>query len=121
DFATTLALSRAVRECLAGVEEVEADLTVRRVFQAIRIEVNDEFGALEAFLRALPDCLAPGGRAAILSFHSGEDRRVKKAFLSGNRSGIYSAASDGVLVAGPDERRSNPRSGSAKFRWAEKA
>jgi len=62
-----------------------ADLTVRRVFQALRIAVNDEFSALETLLRYLPACLSPGGRAAILTFHSGEDRRVKKPFEAGMR------------------------------------
>jgi 16S rRNA (cytosine1402-N4)-methyltransferase len=91
---------------------------VRRVFQAIRIAVNDEFGALDLFLRLLPTCLKPGGRAAILTFHSGEDRRVKHAFRAGLRAGTYIAANDAVVRAGPEERRDNPRSSSAKLRWA---
>lgn len=121
DFATTGALVAALREAMVPVVGEEADLTVRRVFQAVRIAVNDEFGALDAFLRVLPDCLKPGGRAAVLTFHSGEDRRVKKAFQEGARGGIFSATSDGVVVAGPDERRLNPRSTPAKLRWAIKA
>ena len=95
----------------------EGDLCVRRVFQALRIAVNDEFSALETFLRHLPSCLHPGGRAAVLTFHSGEDRRVKKSFEAGLRDGVYAEIS-GVLRPGPDERRANPRSAPAKMRWA---
>ncbi len=97
------------------------DDCVRRVFQAIRIAVNDEFGALDMFLRHLPACLKPGGRVAILTFHSGEDRRVKHAFREGVREGIYAATNDEIIRAGPDERRANPRSSSAKLRWAVRA
>ena len=64
---------------------------MRRVFQAVRMAVNEELTALEMLLRVLPGCLNPGGRAAILTFHSGEDRRVKKAFQAGLRDGIYEA------------------------------
>jgi 16S rRNA (cytosine1402-N4)-methyltransferase len=120
DFPTTLALAKAVRAAVPELEETTAELTVRRVFQAIRIAVNDEFGSLDAFLRSLPDCLKPGGRAVILSFHSGEDRRVKKAFQSGLRDSVYSSISEGVTTAGMEERRMNPRSSAAKLRWAEK-
>ena len=117
-FSNTLALADAVRAALGESAGEIADLTVRRVFQAVRIAVNDEFGALEAWLRSLPDCLKPGGRVAVLTFHSGEDRRVKQAFRAGHRSGIYAAISEDVITAGPDERRLNPRSSSAKLRWA---
>ncbi|MFM8364318.1 MAG: 16S rRNA (cytosine(1402)-N(4))-methyltransferase, partial [Verrucomicrobiota bacterium] len=89
-----------------------------RVFQAIRIEVNEEFAALDALLRVLPFCLKPGGRVAILTFHSGEDRRVKKAFQAGLREGLYSDIARDVIRAGPDERHANPRSIPAKLRWA---
>ena len=91
------------------------------VFQALRIAVNDEFSALETFLRNLPGCLKPGGRAAILTFHSGEDRRVKKSFDANFRSGVYSEISGEVLRATAEEQRSNPRSGPAKLRWARRA
>jgi len=96
----------------------EADLTVRRVFQALRIEVNDEFSALDMLLRYLPACLNPSGRVAILTFHSGEDRRVKKAFEAGLREGLYSGIAHEVIRPTPDERHDNPRSSPAKLRWA---
>ncbi|MEO6993545.1 MAG: 16S rRNA (cytosine(1402)-N(4))-methyltransferase RsmH [Lacunisphaera sp.] len=97
------------------------DDCVRRVFQAIRIAVNDEFGALDTLLRQLPACLKSGGRIAILTFHSGEDRRVKHAFREGVRAGIYTATNDEVIRASAQERRANPRSSSAKLRWAVRA
>ncbi len=109
----------AVRRWSRGPET--GDDTVRRVFQALRIAVNDEFGALESFLRQLPACLKPGGRAAILTFHSGEDRRVKQAFKEGLRSGVYSSISQDVTRATPTEQRFNPRSASAKLRFAVRA
>jgi 16S rRNA (cytosine1402-N4)-methyltransferase len=120
-FATTTALAAAIRGALPPhVNKDDADLTVRRVFQALRIAVNDEFSALETFLRNLPFCLKPGGKAAILTFHSGEDRRVKNAFEAGFRDGFYDAISREVIRPGPDERRANPRSTPAKLRWAKK-
>jgi len=120
-FETTVQLAAAVRSALTSRPPEEAALSVRRVFQALRIAVNDEFGALETLLRHLPACLRPGGRAAILTFHSGEDRRVKHAFAEGVRSGLYAAAAREVTRAGADERRANPRSLSAKLRWARRA
>jgi 16S rRNA (cytosine1402-N4)-methyltransferase len=92
--------------------------SIRRVFQALRIAVNDELGALDAFLRLLPGCLAPGGRVAILTFHSGEDRRVKQAFKDGMRSGAFGSIAEEIVRPGADERRANPRSSAAKLRWA---
>jgi 16S rRNA (cytosine1402-N4)-methyltransferase len=89
-----------------------------RTFQALRILVNRELQNLEHLLRVLPACLKPGGRAAIISFHSGEDRLVKSALRDGQRSGIYSEASPDPVRATPAERQSNPRSRSAKLRWA---
>jgi 16S rRNA (cytosine1402-N4)-methyltransferase len=117
--ATTAELARAVREAFgsrAGADEVED--SVRRVFQALRIAVNDELGALDALLRQLPGCLRPGGRVAFLTFHSGEDRRVKRCFLDGLDSGVWSRISERVVRAGAAEQRENPRSRSAKLRWA---
>jgi len=95
--------------------------SLQRTFQAIRILVNDELTALEAFLRDLPHCLAPGGRVAILTFHSGEDRLVKKAFAAGLASGAYAETSRAVVRASSEERRANPRSKPAKLRRAVRA
>ena len=119
---TTRALADAVRATLAGEATAdEAEQSVRRVFQAVRIAVNDEFGALDALLRALPQALRPGGRAAFLSFHSGEDRRVKKALRDGERSGVYETVAPDVIRASTQERHDNPRSRPAKLRWARRA
>ena len=119
-FVTTRELSLAIRKALPKLSPTECDLSVRRTFQALRIAVNDEFSALESFLRNLPQCLNPGGRAAILTFHSGEDRRVKKAFEAGRNAGIFSAINHEVIRPGTDERRLNPRSTPAKLRWGRK-
>jgi 16S rRNA (cytosine1402-N4)-methyltransferase len=119
---TTQALAAAVRTALAGTtNHEEADRSVRRVFQALRIEVNDELGALDALLRELPRCLRPGGRVAVLTFHSGEDRRVKHAFAQGEREGLYASVAHEVVRASARERYDNPRSGAAKLRWARRA
>ena len=80
--------------------------------------MNDEFGALEEFLEKLPDALAPGGRVAILSFHSGEDRRVKKSFQWLFREGIYSEVAPDPVRPSVEECSTNPRARSAKLRWA---
>jgi 16S rRNA (cytosine1402-N4)-methyltransferase len=118
-FADTAELRAAIAAALpARTSPDDRELSVRRVFQALRIAVNDEFGALDALLRRLPSCLNPGGRVAILTFHSGEDRRVKKAFIAGLRDGVYRDAAREVICAGANERRANPRSTSAKLRWA---
>jgi 16S rRNA (cytosine1402-N4)-methyltransferase len=89
-----------------------------RVFQALRILVNDELGSLRELLRVAPYCLRPGGRIGIISFHSGEDRLVKQSFRDGVRNGTYESAAEDVIVPRIEEIRSNPRSASAKFRWA---
>lgn len=124
-FTRTLQLAETIRTILNLQKfrhDPEADDDcVRRVFQALRIAVNDEFGALDMFLRQLPACLKSGGRVAILTFHSGEDRRVKHAFRDGVRTGLYSATNEEIIRASPEERRDNPRSSSAKLRWAVRA
>jgi 16S rRNA (cytosine1402-N4)-methyltransferase len=109
---TTVQLASAVRA--AGGD----DSAVRRTFQALRIAVNDEFSALETFLRQLPLCLKPGGRVAVLSFHSGEDRRVKKAFQTELRTGVYRSIAPDITRPGAAETRANSRASSAKMRWA---
>ena len=124
-IATTLDLAGAVRHALRSLpatsREEESKASLQRTFQALRIAVNDEFGALDGFLARLPDCLAPGGRVAILTFHSGEDRRVKKSFKALVAEGIYSAIAPDPLRPSAEERRSNPRSACAKLRWAVRA
>jgi 16S rRNA (cytosine1402-N4)-methyltransferase len=117
-FVTTADLTSAIRRALANISEDDRELSIRRVFQAIRIEVNEEFTALDTLLRVLPQCLNPGGHVAVLTFHSGEDRRVKKAFQTGLREGHYREVARRVLRASPGERHANPRSTSAKLRWA---
>ncbi len=117
-FEETTALADAVRSALPRLGDEDREDTVRRVFQALRIAVNDEFAALDALLRHLPSCLNPGGVVAILTFHSGEDRRVKHAFKSGLRDGTYDAIAEDVLRPSPEECRANPRAKAAKLRWA---
>jgi 16S rRNA (cytosine1402-N4)-methyltransferase len=116
---TTGALAQAISKALP--EHLDVDkikLSQRRVFQALRIAVNDEFQVLDGWLRGLPDCLRAGGRVAVLTFHSGEDRRVKKSFQAGLADGRYSAISEDVIRASFNEQRDNPRASSAKLRWA---
>ena len=120
DFPTTTALAEAIRRALPRLSRDEAGLSVRRVFQALRIAVNDELSALTTLLLQLPQVLNPGGRVAILTFHSGEDRRVKQAFEAGLNQGVYAEIAQEVLRSSPEERRDNPRSSSAKLRWARK-
>jgi 16S rRNA (cytosine1402-N4)-methyltransferase len=89
-----------------------------RTFQALRILVNREMANLERLLAVLPDILNPGGTATIISFHSGEDRRVKDAFRDAHRGGIYADISRSPIVADETEQKLNPRARSAKLRWA---
>lgn len=119
---STHALAAAVAAALPwNLDDEQRSLSVRRVFQALRIAVNKEFSALDALLLALPSCLVSGGRAAIISFHSGEDRRVKLAFRQGLRDGIYRDVAPDPIRASTRERAENPRSTSAKLRWAVRA
>lgn len=100
------------------MEEPLIKKALQRTFMALRIAVNEELSVLDRFLDILPWCLKPGGRVAILSFHSGEDRRVKKAFARGEETGIYSSVAPAPARPSPEERRGNPRSACAKLRWA---
>ena len=122
---TTKYLADTVSLALANlpkdIRKEETRKAQQRVFQALRIAVNDEFGALDLFLKFLPSSLKEGGRAAIITFHSGEDRRVKAAFKDGYCAGVYGQIALEPALASPEERRSNPRSKCAKLRWAEKA
>jgi 16S rRNA (cytosine1402-N4)-methyltransferase len=89
-----------------------------RTFQALRILVNRELASLDQLLRVLPGVLKPGGVAALISFHSGEDRRIKAAFRDGKGHGVYSAIAEEPIRPGFEEKTTNPRSRSAKLRWA---
>jgi 16S rRNA (cytosine1402-N4)-methyltransferase len=99
----------------------EVKMSVRRTFQALRIAVNGELAALDALLEALPRCLAGRGRVAVLTFHSGEDRRVKQAFRAGQRSGVYSEVATEVVRSTKVETFANRRAASAKLRWTVRA
>ncbi len=122
---TTQAVDRLVRAGLASafpaLAKADLKMSVRRTLQALRVAVNDELPALDSLLRTLAQCLAPGGRVAVLTFHSGEDRRVKKAFQAGCRAGLYSAVADTVIRPTMEETRANRRASSAKLRWASRA
>ena len=122
---TTTHLQETIAEALVFLPEAsrkeEIKKACQRCFQALRIEVNNEFGVLDSFLEKLPYVLAPNARVAILSFHSGEDRRVKKSFQSLSRAGIYSDVAPDIIRASADECYTNPRARSAKLRWAVKA
>ena len=119
---TTVQLVEVMREVMKGfskkVQLEVGDAPIRRAFQALRIAVNDEFKVLDQFLADIPSMLNPGGRVAILSFHSGEDRRVKKSFQHFQRSGTYKEVADEFIRPSPEEQKSNSRSTSAKLRWA---
>ena len=125
DIATTTQLQDTIKEALEFLPQKnhkdEIKKTCQRCFQALRIEVNNEFGVLDKFLEKLPASLTAGGRVAILSFHSGEDRRVKKSFQNLFRAGIYSEVAPDPIRPSIEEINSNPRARSAKLRWAIKA
>lgn len=119
---TTGALRQAIEEALSFLPEKERKEAVKkscqRTFQAIRIDVNSEFEVLYEFLEKLPDVLAPGGKVAILTFHSGEDRLVKKSFKTLKKQGIYQEISEDVIRPSKEECIKNPRARSTKMRWA---
>lgn len=113
---TTEQLADLVRRCIPRPKGRRPMIDpATRVFQALRIAVNDELGALERLLTALPDCVKPGGRAAIISFHSLEDRQVKQAFRERTRWQVLTRK---PVQAGDEEVRHNPRARSAKLRAA---
>lgn len=126
---TTIELQQAVEDALAKVSgsmsrNERAELIKKscaRTFQALRIDVNSEFEVLYSFLEKLDGILKPGGRVAILTFHSGEDRLVKKAFKQLKRAGVYAEIAEDVTRPSAEECRMNPRAKSTKLRWAVKA
>ncbi len=122
---TTTHLRALIEKALVQLPEEDQQEAIKkscqRSFQALRIDVNSEFEVLYDFLEKLPDALAPGGRAAILSFHSGEDRLVKKSFKRLKRTGIYSEVASDVTKPTAKECRMNGRARSTKMRWAIKA
>ena len=122
---TTTQLKTVIEEALAFIPAGERKEAVKkscqRTFQALRIDINSEFEVLSEFLEKLPDVLAPGGRAAILTFHSGEDRLVKKSFKQLKKRGIYQEISEEVIRPSAEECARNSRARSTKMRWAIKA
>ena len=125
EIATTTQMKEAIEQALVYVPKAEREEAVKkscaRVFQALRIDVNSEFEVLYSFLEKLPDVLAPNGRVAILTFHSGEDRLVKRSFKELERAGIYKEASKDVIRPSAEECVRNPRAKSTKMRWAIRA
>ena len=122
---STVQLKTIIKETLQFLPKEDRQELIRksaqRCFQALRIAVNNEFGVLEKFLEKLPDALVSGGKVAILTFHSGEDRRVKKSFQSFLRLGLYSEITSEPIRPDHQEIYDNPRARSAKLRWAIKA
>jgi 16S rRNA (cytosine1402-N4)-methyltransferase len=125
DISTTTQLQQIIKDALKFIPQKSRDDEVKkscqRCFQALRIDINQEFEVLYEFLEKLPSVLAEGGRVAILSFHSGEDRLVKKSFQHFFREGIYREIAPGPILPSPEECRANGRARSAKLRWAIKA
>ena len=125
EIATTRQLAAAIERALSFLPKKEQKEAVKkscqRVFQALRIDVNSEFEVLYSFLEKLPEVLKSGGRVAVLTFHSGEDRLVKKAFRQHSREGIYSEVSRDVIRPSAEECYQNPRARSTKMRWAIRA
>lgn len=122
---TTTKLRRIIEQTLDFLPEKEKKDTIRktcqRTFQALRIDVNHEFEVLYEFMEKLPDALRPGGRVAILTFHSGEDKLVKRALKEGFRAGIYSDYAKDVVRPSAQECAQNARAHSTKMRWAIRA
>ena len=122
---TTTQFKEVIEEALKFLPEADRKEAVKkscaRCFQALRIDVNSEFEVLFSFMDKLPGILAPGGRVAILTFHSGEDRLVKKFLKDGLKSGVYSEVSEDVIRPSAEECNRNPRARSTKMRWAIRA
>lgn len=123
DIKTTTEMREVIERALAFLPDnkEKKDIlkkTCQRTFQALRIDVNSEFEVLDAFLSKLPGVLAPGGRVAILTFHSGEDRLVKKAFQRYYKEGVFEDISKEVIRPSAEECRQNGRARSTKMRWA---
>ncbi len=122
---TTTGLQQAVEKALSFIPEAERREAVKkscqRTFQALRIDINSEFEVLFQFLEKLPDVLAEGGRVAILTFHSGEDRIVKQSFKQLKRAGVYREIAEEVIRPSAEECSINSRARSTKMRWAVKA
>ena len=125
EITTTSQLRQIIEDTLKFIPERDRDYEVKkscqRCFQALRIDVNNEFEALYEFLEKLPDAMAEGGRIAILTFHSGEDRLVKKSFQHYYREGIYREVAPTPIRPSIEECNTNSRARSAKLRWAIKA
>ena len=125
EITTTTQLRQVIEDALKFIPEKdrkdEVKKSCQRCFQALRIDVNNEFEALDELLEKLPAALAEGGRVAILSFHSGEDRLVKKSFKRFYREGVYREIAPDPIRPSPEECNSNSRARSAKLRWAVKA
>ncbi len=125
EIATTTQLRVIIEKALSFLPAKEQKDAVKkscqRTFQALRIDINSEYEVLYEFLEKLPDALAPGGRAAILTFHSGEDRLVKKSFRELQKAGVYSEVAADVIRPSAEECRQNGRAHSTKMRWAIKA
>ncbi len=122
---TTTKLRQVIEKTLDFLPEKEKKDTIKktcqRVFQALRIDVNHEFEVLYEFMEKLPGALKPGGRVAILTFHSGEDKLVKRALKEGFRDGIYSEYAKDVVRPSAQECAQNARAHSTKMRWAVRA
>ena len=121
DLSTTTQLRNLIKDALKAVPQIsdeEVKKSCQRCFQALRIDINREFEVLDEFLEKLPDVLAPGGRVAILTFHSGEDRRVKKSFKHFLHEGVYRDIASEPIRPSAEECHANSRAKSAKLRWA---
>lgn len=122
---TTTKLRRVIEDTLDFLPEKEKKDTIKktcqRTFQALRIDVNQEFEVLYEFMEKLPGALRSGGRVAILTFHSGEDKLVKQALKEGYKSGIYSDYAKDVIRPSAQECAANGRARSTKMRWAVRA